>query len=225
MNAIRNYSKRLPILLGMLLLNSTLISAMVVMGAQPVQTGASARKTKTPIATQTLISTATQTPAPFATPTPGPTSAVDGTWKIVTSPNVGTGTYGNQLNAVAVVSVNSVWAVGFSPDPSGSPLYIRRTLIEHWNGSSWSVSASPNPAGNTYVELNGVAAIASNDIWAVGHGGDPGSIPLTTLTEHWNGTGWSIIPSPSPGTYNGNVLNAISAVATNDVWAVGWYQS
>jgi hypothetical protein len=105
------------------------------------------------------------------------------------------------------------------------PLYIRQTLIEHWDGSNWSVVPSPNPAGKTYVALNGVAAISANDIWAVGHAGDPSSIPLQTLTEHWDGTSWSIIPSPSPGTYNGNVLNAVAAISTNDVWAVGWYQS
>lgn len=69
-----------------------------------------------------------------------------------------------------------------------------------------------------------IAAISANDIWAVGHGGDPGSIPLKTLTEHWNGTSWSIIPSPNPGTYNGNVLNAVDGVSANDVWAVGCYQ-
>lgn len=225
MNAIRMYLGRLPVMLGVLLLNSTMIGVLVITGAQPAQAGSAARKTKTPTPTPTSISTATPTPAPSFSPTPGPTTTVDGTWKIVPSPNVGTGTYGNQLKSVAVVSANDVWAVGFSPHPSGTPQYIQQTLIEHWTGSSWNVIPSPNPAGNTYVELNGVAAISANDIWAVGHGGDPSSIPLRTLTEHWNGTAWSIIPSPSPGTYNGNVLNAVDGVSANDVWAVGWYQS
>ncbi len=225
MKVNRNYLRRLPILLAMLLLNGTLIGVLAITVAQPVQAGPSARKTRTPTRTPTPISTATQTPAPFWTPTPGPTTTVNGTWKIVSSPNVGTGTYGNQLNAVTVVSANDVWAVGFSPHPSGTPLYIRQTLIEHWNGKNWSVVTSPNPAGKTFVVLNGVAAISANDIWAVGHSGDPSSIPLQTLTMHWDGTNWSLIPSPSPGTYNGNVLTAVAAISTNDVWAVGWYQS
>lgn len=214
-------------LIGMLVLNSTLIGVLVIIGAQPVQAGPSARKTKTPTrtATQIPVSTVTSTPAPFSTPTPGPTTTVDGTWKIVSSPNVGTGTYGNQLNAVAVVSANDVWAVGFSPHPTGTPLYIRQTLLEHWNGSSWSVVPSPNPTGKTWVVLNGISAVSGTDIWAVGHSGDPSSIPLQTLTMHWDGTRWSIVPSPSPGTYNGNVLNAVDAISANDAWAVGWYQS
>jgi len=212
-------------LLGMLLLNGTLIGVLAMTEAHPVQAGAAARKTRIPTQTPTSISTVTQTPAPFSTPTVGPTTTVNGTWKIVPSPNVGTGTYGNQLNAVAVLAANNVWSVGFSPHPSGTPLYIRQTLVEHWDGKNWSVVASPNPAGKTWVVLNGVDAISANDIWAVGHSGDPSSIHLQTLTEHWNGSSWSIIPSPSPGTYNGNVLNAVAAVSTNDVWAVGWYQS
>ena len=70
-----------------------------------------------------------------------------------------------------------------------------------------------------------MAVISASDVWAVGYSGDPSYTPLQTLTEHWNGTNWSIISSPSPGTYNGNVLNAVAAISANDVWAVGWYQS
>jgi hypothetical protein len=225
MNVNRKCLNRYLLRLALPVLIATLIAVLVGTPAQSVQAGPSARKTRTPTPTRTPISTATQTPAPFTTPTPGPTTTVDGTWKIVSSPNVGSGTYGNQLNGVAVVSPNDVWAVGFSPHPSGTPLYIRQPLIEHWNGSNWSVVPGPNPEGKTYVVLNGVDAISANDIWAVGHSGDPSSIPLQTLTEHWNGKSWSIIPSPSPGTYNGNILNAVAAVSSNDVWAVGWYQS
>jgi hypothetical protein len=225
MNTNRKFLNRVLLRLALPVLIITTIGISVAFPEQPVQAGPSAKKTKTPTRTPAPIYTPTQTPAPFSTPTPGPTTTVNGTWKIVSSPNVGTGTYGNQLNAVTVVSANDVWAVGFSPHPSGTPQYIRQTLIEHWDGSSWSVVPSPNPAGKTYVVLNGVDAVSARDVWAVGHSGDPSSIPLQTLTMHWDGARWSIIPSPSPGTYNGNVLNAVAAVSPNDVWAVGWYQS
>lgn len=183
-----------------------------------------ATSTTLPTFTPTSTTTPTPTSHPLDTPTPTTTPG-EGAWEIVFSPNVGSGTYGNQLNAVAVVSANNVWAVGFSPHPSGEPQYLRQTLVEHWDGSAWSVVPSPNPAGKTWVVLNGVAAVSANDVWAVGHSGDPSSIPLQTLTMHWDGVSWSIIPSPSPGTYNGNVLTAVAAVSANDVWAVGWYQS
>ena len=65
--------------------------------------------------------------------------------------------------------------------------------------------------------------IASNDVWMVGSQGASGPI---TLTEHWNGTAWSIAPNP----YNhlsGNVISgslvAVTARAANDVWAAGSY--
>ena len=44
-----------------------------------------------------------------------------------------------------------------------------------------------------------------------------------TLTEHWNGTAWSVVASPNLGTSD-NVLYGVAAVAANDVWAVGYYQ-
>lgn len=212
------------ILPGILLLTGALMG-MAAAGMQPVQAGLSFKRTPTPTRSPTPTTTPTPTSIPYATPTPGPTTTVAGTWKIVSSPNVGTGTYGNVLNAVSVVSANDVWAVGFSPDPSGTPMYIRQSLIEQWDGSNWSVITSPNPAGKPDVELNGVAAISASDVWAVGHSGDPSYTPYQTLTEHWNGTSWSIISSPSPGTYNGNDLTAVAAISSNDVWAVGWYQS
>jgi hypothetical protein len=38
------------------------------------------------------------------------------------------------------------------------------------------------------------------------------------LIEHWDGTSWSVVSSPSIGSGG---LNAVSADASNDVWAVG----
>lgn len=225
MNTYQKYFNRLKIPLGMLLLTAIMIGLAAGTGVQPAQASLLARRTPTPTRLPKPTNTPTPTSIPSATPTPGPTTTVGGTWKIVSSPNVGTGTFGNNLNAVAVVSANNVWAVGFSPDPSGTPLYFHRSLVEHWDGNIWSVVTSPNPAGKPDVQLNGIAVVSGNDIWAVGHSGDPSYVPLQTLTEHWNGTSWSIISSPSPGTYNGNDLAAVAAISSNDVWAVGWYQS
>lgn len=68
--------------------------------------------------------------------------------------------------------------------------------------------------------LNGVDAISSNDIWAVGQGRD-----YQTYTRHWNGSSWMPVVTPAvPGALL-STLNDVSAVATNDVWAVGDNQS
>src|SRR5207302_1808527 len=77
---------------------------------------------------------------------------------------------------------------------------------------------SPNQ-GTSANWLYGVSAVSSNDVWAVGYYGNGN--PYYTLTEHWNGSAWSIVPSPSPGQAD-NRLYGVAAVSANDVWAVGW---
>ena len=79
--------------------------------------------------------------------------------------------------------------------------------------------ASPTPASND--TLSGVAARSAGDVWAVGTRQDrSGAIPIDrTLTEHWNGSAWSVVASPNVGG-NDNLLNGVSAT-TGDVWAVG----
>jgi hypothetical protein len=42
-----------------------------------------------------------------------------------------------------------------------------------------------------------------------------------TLIEHWNGSAWTIVPSPNVGSGN-NSLAAVAARSANDVWAVGY---
>src|SRR5205823_6086798 len=61
--------------------------------------------------------------------------------------------------------------------------------------------------------------ISANDVWAVGQYSNSSS-SSQTLTMHWNGTAWSVVSSPSPGIYD-NELRDVTAVASNDVWAVG----
>src|SRR5437763_565146 len=81
------------------------------------------------------------------------------------------------------------------------------------------VSSGAISAGiNRY--LTDVTAIATNNAWTVGYSFSAGSTTDQTLTEHWNGSAWSVVPSPNVGTDN-NVLNGTAAVFTNQVWAVG----
>jgi hypothetical protein len=136
-------------------------------------------------------------------------------WSIVTSRNA---TSSNLLTGVAAVAGNNVWAVGYTITTDGTN-QPDRTLVEHWNGSSWSLVASPSPASND--TLSGVAARSAGDVWAVGTRQDrSGAIPIDrTLTEHWNGSAWSVVASPNVGG-NDNLLNGVGAT-TGDVWAVG----
>jgi hypothetical protein len=132
-------------------------------------------------------------------------------WSVVPSPNVGKGV---ALYGVAAVSPTNVWAVG-----EGSS----QTLIEHWNGSSWTIVPSPNGSVSGSSYLSGVTTVSSNNVWAVGYYSNTNSNvnAFQTLTEHWNGSTWSIVPSPNAGV--GNYLFSVGAVSANDIWAVGTY--
>jgi hypothetical protein len=138
--------------------------------------------------------------------------ATCGVWSKVASPNVGTST--NFLNGVAAISSTDVWAVGDYGNGNGG-----LTLVEHWNGTHWKVVASPNVNNSLSDSLSGVAAIAANDVWAVGSYRDA-SNTQQTLIEHWNGAQWSIVQSPNVQSLF-NVLAAISPVSAKDIWAVG----
>jgi hypothetical protein len=96
---------------------------------------------------------------------------------------------------------------------------LRRTLLLRWNGTQWRTATSPNP-GTLSNTLLDVAAIAPNDIWAVGH--KSSGAGYRSLFLHYNGTGWSEVRVPSFGTGD-NVITSISAVSGNDIWAAGYF--
>ena len=56
--------------------------------------------------------------------------------------------------------------------------------------------------------------------WAVGEDVGAGTaVGGSTLIEHWNGTTWSIVPSPTPGAYP--ELSGVVGRSASDVYAVG----
>ena len=142
---------------------------------------------------------------------------VSGSWQQALSANVTA--VNNQLLGVDAVSNNDVWAVGWAQDPNG-PVYVKQTLIEHFNGSVWTIVPSPNKSSDTLSILYSVSATSANDVWAVGSSQD-GKLPSRTLIQHWDGTAWSIVSSPNPDSQF-NELRGVAAISANDAWAVGY---
>jgi len=135
-------------------------------------------------------------------------------WSVIASPVI---TGGSGFEAVAALNANDAWAVGFRA--GGLPEFSATsvTLTAHWNGNHWSAIPSPNISNRSH-RLTDVAIIASNDVWAVGYYRNMTEL-YKTLILHWNGSSWSITPSPNfPGE---NFLYGVSGTAANDVWAVG----
>lgn len=133
------------------------------------------------------------------------------TWKILPTPSVAPSAI---LNAIDALGPNDIWAVGNNLS-AGEP------LIEHWNGVRWQVVAGPAVAGGY---LQAVSTEGPEDIWAVGTKLVNCEIDdcAFTLVEHWDGSTWRHVPSPSPldeASIAG--LSSIFSASPNDAWSGG----
>jgi hypothetical protein len=131
------------------------------------------------------------------------------TWSLDSPP---TPTGGGWLSDVDGNATGNVWAVGQSGGGA---------LTQRWNGTAWSTVPNPVPAGANGAVLEGVKTFDTGSAWAVGSATLPSSRPsVQTLIQRWNGTSWSIVPSPNPDQTQ-NKLVAVDGVAADDAWAVG----
>jgi hypothetical protein len=98
------------------------------------------------------------------------------------------------------------WAVG----SKGAAAFVLHRTAAGWVGTSLA------QCGTGANALVGVDSRSPTNAWAVGHAGD------VTLAEHWDGTQWSVVPTPElPGPA---ALRSIAIAGPHDVWAVGDYQ-
>ncbi len=135
-------------------------------------------------------------------------------WQQIPSPNGGSSE--NVLEAVTAIAKDDIWAVG-----SYGPYRLTAQIL-HWNGVQWSIVPSPLPSSYE-AALLAITAIAKNDVWAVGYYGDGSG--TRALFEHWDGSQWHVVREPSFDPANtGNEISrlyGVSALAPNNVWAVG----
>jgi len=107
--------------------------------------------------------------------------------------------------------------VGSTIDPANETT-IPEAL--HYNGTTWSVVPVAQPTSPASATLGSVTAISPSDVWAVGeYTGATSAAGGSALIEHWNGSSWSIVPSPTPGAYPS--LTGVAARSASDVYAVG----
>lgn len=186
-------------------------------------------------------------------------------WSIVSSPN-GPGATGSVLQGISAVSADDIWVSGYayvtggaytglvehwdgaswtvvdSPQPSQDVMLADvvatsatdatavgqmiatdqesiLTLTEHWDGSSWTVESSPNPEGAVVSSLTGVSASSPTDVWAVGSAATASA--TTTLTEHWDGSAWTIVKSKDASGGSSNVLAGVTSLSSGRAWAIG----
>ncbi|MGP8161660.1 MAG: hypothetical protein ACLQGJ_10675 [Candidatus Dormibacteria bacterium] len=161
---------------------------------------------------------ATAVALPAASPAPGAaTPAPAGPREFP----VGAGT-STSLQGVTCVGANDCWAVGWSTsETTGYP----QAMIAEDTGIGWEVVSSPAPSGSVSSQLDGVACAGSGDCWAVGsywQGAQAATGISLPLIEQDTGSGWKVVPGPSPAVGEASSLNGVTCLGAGGCWAVGY---
>ncbi|MFD0315618.1 hypothetical protein [Streptomyces flavalbus] len=145
------------------------------------------------------------------------TAHADGRWRAADLTAVGDA----QLYGVTPVDADTTWAYGVSVAQDGKARVTTPLLLAR-DGDSGGWRRIPMRGWtNSDNRINSVAASARDDAWAVGDY-EPQSGAIHT--QHWDGTGWSVVGAPVPDgvRFTDAGLLDVSVRAVGDAWAVGW---
>jgi hypothetical protein len=128
------------------------------------------------------------------------------------------GTHGANLDGVSCRSTSACMAVGQLIDfPAGNP---RGSLAERFDGRTWRIVPTPRPHEGSGGALNGISCTSPSACVAVGYAAGSSGNSLGTLIERWNGTSWSIQPTPTSANARA-YLNGVSCTSPSACTAVG----
>ncbi len=105
-------------------------------------------------------------------------------------------------------------APGAGTDKAAAPAPVAPAIC----GGFATVTSFNYPSTSDHI--NDVAALASNNVWAVGSYND--GVTDRALIEHWTGSAWTVVLDAEPGTPH--ILNGITALAPDNIWVVGTSQ-
>ena len=143
-------------------------------------------------------------------------AAFDGaSWTIQRSPDP-IGATGAGFEGVSCPTRARCTAVGSYRATDGS----RVPLAERSDGLSWTVQAAPNPRGATDAGLLAVSCPQPRACFAVGRYLDSAGT-VVPLAEHWDGTRWSLQPTPAVNGDTLSILDAVSCTSRRACTAVG----
>ncbi len=121
--------------------------------------------------------------------------------------------------AIATTMLTPPFYPTSSPTPDNEPVSMTHSTA---SSGGWTVQQAQR-LGSSDNSLGAVAASSPNDVWAVGNflPDTPTSNPDATLTfaEHYNGTSWSVVPTPNTGSNFNSFYGA--AASQGRAWAVG----
>lgn len=141
----------------------------------------------------------------------------DGTsWSIVATPKLS----GVRYSVATSMAGGPSGQVIFGGWTQASDLTVR-TLVERWDGTGWRRVHTPNSTSLAWSEVTALHVVGPSDVWAVGFSNSSDQRTHRTLVEHWDGSRWSLVPSPHAVGRPGSLLWGIDGTASNDLWAVG----
>jgi hypothetical protein len=123
------------------------------------------------------------------------------------------GQQGGLVTGVSCPSATTCFAVG-TTFPGHAP------FVERWNGTRWSARTLPAPRGSADASINAISC--TSPVACVAVGAYNGCCDVSqTLALVWNGTTWSISPSPQRSGTEGRSLTAVSCTTASACEAVG----
>lgn len=144
-------------------------------------------------------------------------------WAVVSSPNHSGGASFPTDDLWSVSCVKKVSNFCMAAGHYLNSGFVKRTLVEKWNGTTWSVVRSPNTSST------------QNDAWYSGIScpttsfcmdttfSSPNTGNEQTVALEWNGTTFAIVPSADTSPTQDNRLQATSCPTTTFCLAVGQY--
>jgi hypothetical protein len=121
-------------------------------------------------------------------------------------------------------SDGDLWAAG---DAYGDQMPV----VEHYDGSNWiAYSVNPRPGQiPPNANFDAIFEVGPDDIWATGkiYYFGKSSFWIGTFADHWDGSNWTWVPTPSynpGGKGQDNELVDVSGSSANNIWAVGFEQ-
>jgi len=150
-----------------------------------------------------------------------PSCVISSGLHVVATPNPPSNAFihaSGKLAGMSAVSATDVWAAGTTEYQHVATGWQSLTL--HWDGKSWRIV--PTPGISLTSELMDIAAVAPNNVWAVGQQAVSTSmgVQVKRLLLHFTGSKWAVMASPPLPNSAG--LRGIAAVSAGDIWAVGW---
>jgi hypothetical protein len=125
------------------------------------------------------------------------------------------------LQGISCTSTNQCIAVGNYTDSTG----YEKALTENWNGATWTegnaVAFIPSPQSDANSELDAISCASPSSCVAVGNYEDEPEDTWPALAESWNGSKWTVDPTPIiPNAYSTG-LDSVSCWAPESCIATG----